>query len=404
MRSRFVGATTDSNAPAQTGHDVVQIAKAKPDQNEPALASMLGRPDTNAGPGMAHPSPTQQFQEEGAMAEVVSDHRRMPIIGLDCPPDHQQQGAMAEVVTLRNGHSVPVIGIGVSWLEPQSIRDLILSALNIGYRHFDCAANYHIEAEVGEALAEAFLTGLVKREEVFITTKLWNSDHGHVLDACKDSLKKLNLQYLDLYLVHFPVATRHTGIGTSASAFGDDGVLDIDTTISLETTWHAMEELVNLGLVRSIGISNYDIFLTRDCLAYSKIKPSVIQIEIHPYFQRESLIDFCQKHGICVTAHTPLSGGTANTQRFGTMSCLDDPVIKSLAEKYNKTASQLILKWGIQRNTVVIPKTSKIERLHENFKVFDFTIHDEDMKKMKDIDRKYRTNQPAKFWGIDLYA
>ncbi|KAJ6802261.1 NADP-dependent D-sorbitol-6-phosphate dehydrogenase-like [Iris pallida] len=311
---------------------------------------------------------------------------------------------MAGAITLSSGFKMPTLGLGVWRMEGKSIRDLLHSSIKIGYRHFDCAADYKNEAEVGEALAEAFRTGLVKREELFITTKLWNSDHGHVLEACKDSMKKLQLDYLDLYLVHFPVATKHTGVGTTDSALGEDGVLDIDTTISLETTWHAMEELVSLGLVRSIGISNYDIFLTRDCLAYSKIKPSVNQIETHPYFQRDSLVKFCQKHGVCVTAHTPLGGAAANAEWFGTVSCLDDPVIKGLAEKYNKTAPQLVLRWGIQRNTVVIPKTSKLERLQENFEVFDFTISDEDMDKIKAVDRKYRTNQPAKFWGIDLYA
>ncbi|ONK55113.1 uncharacterized protein A4U43_UnF7490 [Asparagus officinalis] len=307
-------------------------------------------------------------------------------------------------ITLSSGFKMPMIGLGVWRMEGKSIRDLVLSSIKLGYRHFDCAADYKNEAEVGEALREAFETGLVKREELFITTKLWNSDHGHVLEACKDSMNKLQLEYLDLYLVHFPVATKHTGVGTTASALDENGLLDIDTTISLETTWHAMEDLVTQGVVRSIGISNYDIFLTRDCMAYSKIKPSVNQIETHPYFQRDSLVKFCQKQGICVTAHTPLGGAAANAEWFGTVSCLDDPVIQELAQKYTKTVAQLVLRWGIQRNTVIIPKTSKMERLKENFQVFDFTISDEDMDKIKGIDRKYRTNQPAKFWGIDLYA
>ncbi|GJM90070.1 hypothetical protein PR202_ga06315 [Eleusine coracana subsp. coracana] len=310
---------------------------------------------------------------------------------------------VAPALTLSSGHQMPAVGLGVWRMEKPAIRNLIHSALRIGYRHLDCAADYQNEAEVGAALAEAFESGLVKREDLFITTKLWNSDHGHVVEACKNSLKKLQLEYLDLYLVHFPVATRHT-VGTTSSALGDDGVLDIDTTISLETTWHAMEDLVSMGLVRSIGISNYDIFLTRDCLAYAKIKPAVNQIETHPYFQRYSLVKFCQKHGICVTAHTPLGGSTANTEWFGSVSCLDDPVIKGLAEKYKKTPAQLVLRWGLQRNTVVIPKTSKEERLQENFEIFDFEISGEDMDKIKTIDRNYRTNQPAKFWGIDLYA
>ncbi|KAL3814053.1 hypothetical protein ACJIZ3_015321 [Penstemon smallii] len=321
-------------------------------------------------------------------------------------------------ITLNSGFEMPIIGLGVWRMEGKDIKDLLFNAIKIGYRHFDCAADYKNEAEVGEALAEAFQTGLVKREDLFITTKasfkltlmflpnpyLWNSDHGHVVEACKDSLKKLRLDYLDLYLVHFPIATRHTGVGATGSALEEDGVLDIDTTVSLETTWHSMEDLVSMGLVRSIGISNYDIFLTRDCLAYAKVKPAVNQIETHPYFQRESLVKFCQKHGVCVTAHTPLGGAAANTEWFGSVSCLDDPVLKGLSKKYNKTTAQIVLRWGIQRNTVIIPKSSKLERLEENFKVFDFELTKDDMDLIKTVDRSYRTNQPAKFWGINLYA
>ncbi|CAK9315938.1 unnamed protein product [Citrullus colocynthis] len=307
-------------------------------------------------------------------------------------------------ITLNSGFKMPQIGLGVWRMEKEQVRDLIINAIKTGYRHFDCAADYKNEAEVGEALAEAFKSGLVKREELFITTKLWNSDHGHVLEACKDSLKKLQIEYLDLYLVHFPVAVKHTGVGNTSSELAEDGMLDIDTTISLETTWHAMEDLVSRGLVRSIGVSNYDIFLTRDCLAYSKVKPAVNQIETHPYFQRESLVKFCQKHEICVTAHTPLGGGAANNEWFGTFSCLEDPVLHGLAKKYGKTAAQIALRWGIQRNTIVIPKTSKAWRLEENFRVFDFQLTKEDMDLINGIDRQYRTNKPARFWGIDLYA
>lgn len=307
-------------------------------------------------------------------------------------------------VTLSSGFKMPLVGFGVWRVEGKDIKDLVINAIKIGYRHFDCAADYKNETEVGEALAGAFQSGLVKREDLFITTKLWNSDHGHVFEACKDSLKKLQLDYLDLYLVHFPVATKHTGVGTTDSALDEDGVLEIDTTMSLETTWRAMEDLVSKGLVRSIGISNYDIFLTRDCLAYSKVKPAVNQIETHPYFQRDSLVKFCLKHGVSITAHTPLGGAAANTEWFGSVSCLDDPVLKGLAAKYKRTVAQIVLRWGIQRNTVVIPKTSNLKRLEENFQVFDFELTKEDMDQIKSLDRKHRTNTPGKFWGIDLYA
>lgn len=307
-------------------------------------------------------------------------------------------------VVLSSGYKMPLVGLGVWRAEPEILHSLILEAIRLGYRHFDCAADYKNEKEVGQALAEAVRQGLVKRSDLFITTKLWNSDHGHVREACEDSLKNLQLDYLDLYLVHFPIATRHTGVGTTNSALDSDGVLDIDTTISLETTWHAMEDLVSAGLVRSIGISNYDVFLTRDCLAYSKIKPAVNQIETHPYFQRESLVKFCQKHGVVVTAHTPLGGGVANTEWFGSVSALDEPVIQNVAKKYGRTPAQIALRWGIERKTVVIPKSGKLERLEENMNLFDFQLLEEDMDAIKGVDKKYRTNQPAKFWGMDLFA
>ncbi|KAI4318333.1 hypothetical protein MLD38_032056 [Melastoma candidum] len=158
------------------------------------------------------------------------------------------------------------------------------------------------------------------------------------------------------------------------------------------------------GKTSSSPLSNYDIFLTRDCLAYSKVKPAVNQIETRPCFQRDSLVKFCQKHGVCVTAHTPLGGSVANKEWFGSVSCLDEPVLKGLAEKYKKTVAQVVLRWGIQRNTVVIPKSSKSERLKDNIVVFDFELSEEDMGIIKSIDKEYRTNQPAKFWVINLYA
>lgn len=307
-------------------------------------------------------------------------------------------------VTLSSGYKMPVIGLGLWRLEKDELKEVILNAIKIGYRHFDCAAHYKSEADVGEALAEAFKTGLVKREELFITTKIWNSDHGHVVEACKNSLEKLQLDYLDLYLVHYPMPTRHNAIGKTASLLGEDKVLDIDVTISLQQTWEGMEKTVSLGLVRSIGLSNYELFLTRDCLAYSKIKPAVSQFETHPYFQRDSLVKFCIKHGVLPTAHTPLGGAAANKDMFGSVSPLDDPVLNDVAKKYGKSVAQICLRWGIQRKTAVIPKSSKIQRLKENLEVLEFQLSEEDMQLIYGIDRKYRTSLPSKSWGLDVYA
>lgn len=311
---------------------------------------------------------------------------------------------MVPAVKLSSGHHMPMVGMGVWRADPEQLKVLIREAILIGYRHFDCAADYGNEKVVGEALSAALSEGLVKREELFITTKLWNSDHRHVAEACKDSLANLRLDYLDLYLIHFPIATRHTGVGTTSSAMGDDGVLDIDVETSLESTWHDMEGLVDAGLVRSIGISNYDVFLTRDCLAYSKIKPVVNQIETHPYFQRASLVKFCQKHDISVTAHTPLGGGAANVEWFKSESPLGDAALQEVAGKYGKSVAQVILRWGVQRNTVVIPKSNRVERLKENFGIFDFELSAEDMSKITALDRRARSNNPEPFWGLDLFA
>ncbi|GLT30667.1 hypothetical protein SLA2020_054580 [Shorea laevis] len=308
-------------------------------------------------------------------------------------------------ITLNSGFQMPVIGLGVWRMEKSSIE----TSFSIPSRLAITISTVLQITRARQKLEKLFQKHLglgLCRGRSFLSQQrpLWNSDHGHVLEACKDSLRKLQLDYLDLYLVHFPIASKHTGVGTNGSAFDKDGMLDIDTTISLETTWHAMEDLASLGLVRSIGISNYDIFLTRDCLAYSKVKPAVNQVESHPYFQRDSLLKFCQKQGICVTAHNPLGGALANTLRFGSVSCLDDPVLLELAKKYKKSLVQIALRWGIQRKMVVIPKTLKAERLEENFRVWDFELSEEDMDNIQSMDKKYRANLPVKAWGIDPYA
>ncbi|CAI5517114.1 unnamed protein product [Closterium sp. Naga37s-1] len=373
--------------------------------------------------------------------------------------------ASVPAIRLSSGYDMPVVGMGVWRADKGRLGALIKDAVALGYRHFDCAADYGNEAEVGKALSAVLEAGAVKREELFVTSKLWNSDHAHVREACQQSLKDLRLDYLDLYLVHFPIATKHTGIGSTRSAMGEDGVLDIDISVPLHEVWRHMEALVKDGLVRSIGIrcapsasgalhrhqvrsigircapsasgalhrhqvrsigircapsasgalhrhqvrsigiSNYDVYLTRDCLAYSSaVRPAVNQVETHPYFQRASLLRFCSKHGVTLTAHTPLGGGAANEELFKSKSPLSDPVVLELAAKHNKTAAQVVLRWGVQRNTVVIPKSNRVERLAENIAIFDFELDAGDMARMEGLDAKARSNNPAPFWGIDLYA
>ncbi|KAH0977216.1 hypothetical protein GBA52_026935 [Prunus armeniaca] len=269
-------------------------------------------------------------------------------------------------ITLNNGFEMPVIGLGLWRLEKDELRSAILNAIKLGYRHFDAAAHYKTEIDVGNAIAEAIQSGLVKREELFITSK--------------------------------------ARVGTTASLLDENKVLDIDVTVSLETTWHDMEKTVDLGLVRSIGLSNYELFLTRDCLSYAKIKPQVSQFETHPYFQRESLVRFCKKHGVVPMAHTPLGGATANVKAFGSISPLEDPVLIGLAKKYKRSVAQIALRWNLERGTPVIPKSSKVERLKENLEILNFKLEKEDIELINTIDKKFRTTLPSLSWGVDVYA
>ncbi|GAQ85813.1 hypothetical protein KFL_002550200 [Klebsormidium nitens] len=307
-------------------------------------------------------------------------------------------------ITFSNGKAIPAVGLGVWRAEKDVLASTIAAAIDAGYRHFDCAADYGNEAEVGAALAGAIESGRVTREELFITTKLWNSDHGHVAEALEQSLKNLRLTYVDLYLVHFPIATKHTGIGVGGIEKDGNGVMILDTSVSLEQTWRHMEAAVDAGKARSIGVSNYDVFLVRDLLSYARIPPATNQIETHPYFQRDSLVRLCLAHGIAVTAHTPLGGGQANADLFGSASPLDDPAILELARKYNKTPAQIVLRWGLERQTIVIPKSTKPDRIKENIDSVDFSLTPEDMARIKKIDRNKRSNDPQGAWGIDIYA
>ncbi|CAN6242710.1 unnamed protein product [Urochloa humidicola] len=226
----------------------------------------------------------------------------------------QQQVGLAEkdvepTVMLSSGHRMPVVGLDV-WQMVSEMKqhnafcDLMNTVIAMGYRHFDCTFDFDTEVKIGEALAEACKSQLVERNDLFIAIKLPDNNSGNVIETCKRTVRNLQLDYVDLYLVNVPDS--------------DSG--DSDTRISLEGTWHALEELVSMGLVNSIGICNCDIFLIRDLLAYAKTKPAVSQIKIHPYLQRDLLVKFCQTHKLCVVAHNPDSEGL---EPF-----LKDPVIK----------------------------------------------------------------------------
>eukprot|EP00579_Thalassiosira_antarctica_P006011 CAMPEP_0201881156 /NCGR_PEP_ID=MMETSP0902-20130614/11539_1 /ASSEMBLY_ACC=CAM_ASM_000551 /TAXON_ID=420261 /ORGANISM="Thalassiosira antarctica, Strain CCMP982" /LENGTH=308 /DNA_ID=CAMNT_0048409299 /DNA_START=211 /DNA_END=1137 /DNA_ORIENTATION=+ len=300
---------------------------------------------------------------------------------------------------------MPVIAYGTFRSAPGEVGPAVIEAIKAGYRHFDLAHVYGNEQEIGVALKQAFDEGMVTREELFITGKLWNSDHDVdvVPRAAVHSLMNLQLEYFDLYLIHFPVCWKHTGLSTpsfGASEFGDTPLID---------TWRAMEGLVERGVCRSIGVSNYPLLLMHDLTTQAKIQPACNQIEAHAYYQRASLVNYCLSRNICVTAHTPLGGGAANEETWSTPSPLKDPVIIEIANAHEKSPAQVLLRLLLQLGIVILPKSVKPHRMAENLNVLDFSLSEEEMKKIEALDKyvSYKTNPNplgAFLGGKDAYC
>ena len=300
------------------------------------------------------------------------------------------KGYASATYKLASGFHMPVVAYGTFRSQPNEVGPAVIEAIKAGYRHLDLAHVYGNEKEIGLALKQAFEEGLVKREDLFITGKLWNSDHDVdiVPQACDHSLKNLGLDYFDLYLIHFPVAWKHTGLATPSwdgSELGDTPLID---------TWRAMEQLVDNGKCRSIGVSNYPMMLVHDLVTQARVPVSCNQIEVHAYYTRESLVNYCLSRDICVTAHTPLGGGAANKNDWNTPCPLDDPVVQGIAKTHGKSAAQVLLRFLLQRGIVVLPKSVKPSRMQENLDLFDFSLTEEDMKAISALDKyvSYKTN------------
>jgi diketogulonate reductase-like aldo/keto reductase len=261
---------------------------------------------------------------------------------------------------LNNGVEIPQLGLGVYQSPPGRITQRVVRyALNIGYRHIDTAYIYGNESDVGKAVLESG----VSREEVFITTKLWNTrevGYDFALRSCEDSIQRLGLTCVDLYLIHWPVQ----GISNST---------DI---------WRAMVHLLKEGKARAIGVSNYTIDDLKEILQDSDVVPAVNQVEFHPFLYQKDLLSFCKKNGIQLEAYSPLTRGKR----------LNHPSIMNIAKKYqNKTPAQILIRWSLQHNLVVIPKSIHEDRILENSQVFDFELTAEDMKILDSLNENLQT-------------
>ncbi|KAH7823203.1 putative aldo-keto reductase family 1, member B4 [Monocercomonoides exilis] len=313
-----------------------------------------------------------------------------------------------ESFTLNTGAKIPRIGLGTYKSAPGEIKRAIQSAVKAGYRHFDLAAFYGNESEIGDAFAELFASGTIKREDIFVTSKLWNTEHRaeRVRPACEKTLKDTKLGYLDLYLMHWPVAVNPDPTASS------DGKLAFDR-VPVEVTWRAMEELVDAKLVKAIGVSNFPCGMLFNLLCGCRIRPCMNQVESHPFLQQKQLIKFCHEQGIAVTAFCPIcrpgasaqSSSSSSSQSTQQLDITTHPTILRISDAHKKSPSQVVLRWHLQRapNLCIIPKSVTPSRIEENISVYDFELSDAEMKEMEALDCGYRLCPTLRLYGLPIF-
>jgi len=297
--------------------------------------------------------------------------------------------APVPIHNLNDGHKMPSLGLGTWKSQPNQVFEAVKYAIKeAGYRHIDCAHLYMNEHEVGNALKELFNEGVVKREEVFITSKVWNTHHSPsaVQSALEVTLKNLQLDYLDLYLIHWPQAYQE---GDDPFPKDSNGKIIISDVTPLDT-WKTMIELKKTGKVRSIGVSNFNVKQLETLIKETQVVPVVNQVESHPYLPQKELLEFCRKNNIYLTAYSPL--GTPD-RPFATDKdpvLLSDPVVNEIAKKYNRTVAQILIKFHLQRGLSVIPKSVTPARIKQNVDVLDFELSPEDLHALENLKTSFR--------------
>lgn len=299
------------------------------------------------------------------------------------------------------------VGLGTYCINPDQVASAIQTALEQGYRRFDCAPVYFNEDKIGDAFAQAMNDGVVSRDELYIVSKLASPFHRreHVKIGLQKTLTDLRLDYLDLFLIHWPQAFYYVDIDPTKRGYENEDIDDsdggklIDPTVSIHETWEAMEELMDEGLVKSIGVSNFPVSLLHELMTRCRIPPSVNQVEAHPYLQQTKLLQYCKARGVHFQAYSPL--GSPGYKGEDEPRILDDPVLQKIAQAHNVRVATICIAWALQRGTSVVAKSIDSKRQAENILASKapVTLTDAEMAEIEQLERGYRFFRPLDWWG-----